>query len=223
MQQYKTEAIVLRRTNYGEADRILTLLTPDHGMVGAIAKGVRKPKSKLAGGLELFAVCDVTLGQGRGQLSIITSARIRQFYGGILKAYERTELAYSMVKKMHTATHTVSEPEFYVTLRDGLGYAGDANLDWRLVEVWFGLRLQALLGHAINLATDTSGQKLRPDGTYHFDFAEHGFYEAPGGRLSGDHIKLLRLLSVKPPLVVAQVKGISGLLDDCLWLVRTLE
>ena len=50
---YRTEAIILRRTNYGEADRVISLITPDRGKISGIAKGVRKPKSKLAGGLEL--------------------------------------------------------------------------------------------------------------------------------------------------------------------------
>lgn len=48
-----TRAIVLRRTNYGETDRILNLLTPE-GKKSVLAKGVRREKSKLAGGIELF-------------------------------------------------------------------------------------------------------------------------------------------------------------------------
>ena len=51
--EIKTLGFVLRRTNYGEADRILNLITPQ-GKISAIAKGVRKPKSKLAGGVEMF-------------------------------------------------------------------------------------------------------------------------------------------------------------------------
>ena len=63
----RTKAIVLRRTNYGEADRILTLLTP-LGQRNAIARGVRREKSRLAGGIELFAVSDVVLHRGKGSL-----------------------------------------------------------------------------------------------------------------------------------------------------------
>ena len=61
MKTYRTQAVVLRRTNYGEADRILQLLTPD-GRRSVMARGVRKEKSKLAGGIELFAVSDVVIG-----------------------------------------------------------------------------------------------------------------------------------------------------------------
>lgn len=63
----RTRAIVLRRTNYGESDRILNLLTPE-GKVAVLAKGVRKEKSRLAGGIELFSISDVVIHQGRSNL-----------------------------------------------------------------------------------------------------------------------------------------------------------
>ena len=69
----RTKAIVLRRTNYGEADRILNLLT-EKGLISAIAHGVRKEKSKLAGGIELFCVSDITAHEGRNNsLHTLTS------------------------------------------------------------------------------------------------------------------------------------------------------
>lgn len=49
----RTQAIILRRTNYGESDRILGLITP-HGKLSVLARGARKEKSRLAGGIELF-------------------------------------------------------------------------------------------------------------------------------------------------------------------------
>ena len=67
MKAHRTRAIVLRRTNYGEADRILQLLTPD-GKKSVMARGVRREKSRLAGGIELFAVSDVVIGEGKGEL-----------------------------------------------------------------------------------------------------------------------------------------------------------
>ena len=84
MKTISTRAIVLRRTNYGEADRILHLLTPE-GRRSVMARGVRKEKSKLAGGIELFAVTDVVLGEGRGELGILTSARLVHFYRHIIE------------------------------------------------------------------------------------------------------------------------------------------
>lgn len=70
----KTEAVVLRSIRYGEADRILHLYTPHHGKVGAIAKGVRRAKSRFGGRLEPFFRVDLILHQGRGDLATVQSA-----------------------------------------------------------------------------------------------------------------------------------------------------
>src|SRR2546427_12774085 len=64
---YRDRAVVLRKLDYGEADRIFTLLTREHGKVGAIAKGVRRPTSKLGPSLELDGHVDVLLAKGRGE------------------------------------------------------------------------------------------------------------------------------------------------------------
>jgi DNA repair protein RecO (recombination protein O) len=70
----KTEAIVLRGIRYGEADRILHLYTPDRGRVSAIAKGVRRAKSRFGGRLEPFFRLNLVLYQGKSDLMTVTSA-----------------------------------------------------------------------------------------------------------------------------------------------------
>ena len=70
----KTEAIVLRSMRYGEADRILSLYTPFRGRVGAIAKGVRKTRSRFGGRLEPFFRLNLVLHEGRSDLMTVTSA-----------------------------------------------------------------------------------------------------------------------------------------------------
>ena len=220
---FRTEAIILRRTNYGEADRVVSLLTPDRGKISAIAKGVRKPKSKLAGGLELLATCDLTIMQGRGDMGLITSARLNEFYGDILHDYDRMQLAYAIMKAVNKAAETVSEPEFYYLLRGGLQFLNMSVIDWRITELWFRLNMHTLLGHGMNLATDREARKLAAEKTYHFDFGENALYQDPRGRFTAEHIKLLRLAAAKNPAVLRQVGGIGEIIDDCLWLLRTLE
>jgi DNA repair protein RecO (recombination protein O) len=73
-QTLKTEAIVLRKLRYGEADTILQLYTHRFGRVGAIAKGVRRSNSRFGGRLEPFFRLDLVLHEGRGELMTITSA-----------------------------------------------------------------------------------------------------------------------------------------------------
>jgi DNA repair protein RecO (recombination protein O) len=222
MRPFSSECIILRRTNYGEADRIISFLTPERGKLSAIAKGVRKPRSKLAGGLELFALCDVTFMEGRGDLALVTSARMRQFFGNILKNYDRMQLGYECVKQINQATETVSEPEFYSLLSDSLANLDDEAIDWRLIELGFRLKLQTLLGHGLNLATTSDGNKLQADQLYHYDFKDNVFYEDRAGRFGSEHITLMRLAAVKSPAVLKQVAGIERVIDDCVWLVRQM-
>jgi DNA repair protein RecO (recombination protein O) len=70
----KTEAVVLRSIRYGEADRILHLYAAARGRVNAIAKGVRKPRSRFGGRLEPFFRLDMVLHEGRGELLTVTGA-----------------------------------------------------------------------------------------------------------------------------------------------------
>jgi DNA repair protein RecO (recombination protein O) len=86
----KTEAIVLRSIRYGEADRVLHLYTPHWGRVGAIAKGVRRARTRFGGRLEPFFRVSLVLYEGRGELMTVTSAetvaphaRLREHHAGL--------------------------------------------------------------------------------------------------------------------------------------------
>ncbi len=223
MQTFRTEVIILRRTNYGEADRILNLLTPERGKASAIAKGVRKAKSKLAGSLELFATCDVTLLGGKSDMFTVSSARLVKFYGGILKDYDRMQLAYELSKLINRATETVSEPEFYYLLRDSFVYLNELSIDYLVVELWFRLRFAVALGVGLNMATTANGEPLKAAEQYNFNFDDMAFMKYPGGRFDEERIKLLRLTQAKDPAILRQVSGMSAALEDCLWLVRALN
>jgi len=72
---YKTEGIILKRKNFGEADKILTIFSKHYGKIKAIAKGIRKVTSKKAGVLELFNHCKLVLAKGK-DLDIITEAQV---------------------------------------------------------------------------------------------------------------------------------------------------
>lgn len=222
MQNLQTEAIILRRTDYGEADRILNLLTPGHGKLSMIAKGVRKPKSKLAGSLELLSTINLTVSIGSKEIGLITAARLVKFYDAILQDYDRTVLTYELMKQINRVTEAVGEPEFYYLLRDALEYLNRLTIDQRLVALWFRLKLAGLLGHGLNLATDVAGGRLAPSQAYNFDFAERALAPHAKGQFTADHIKLLRLATVKDPGVLARIGGTETVIGDCLWLADNL-
>jgi len=90
---YRTEAIVLRRSNFGEADRLLTLYTPEWGKLRVIAKGVRKPTSRKSGHLELFTHSRLLVAKGRN-LDIVTQAETLHSFRPLREDLLRTGWAY---------------------------------------------------------------------------------------------------------------------------------
>lgn len=213
----RTRAIVLRRTNYGEADRILKLITPQ-GQRSVIAKGVRREKSKLAGGIELFAISDVVLQQGRGDLGILTSARLVQFYSHILDDYDRLQFAYEAVNLVAKASEHVDEPEWYDVLSEVYMGLNEASVPLQLVQAWFYLHYAELTGYELNLRADVNGAALDQAKTYMYDINERGLRPSEQGDITANHIKILRLIASRPIRTVAQIGGTGTLLAD-IWLV----
>src|SRR5436190_11607970 len=80
---FKSEAIVLRSIRYGEADRILHLYTPDHGRLGAIAKGARRARSRFGARLEPFFHVDAVLHEGRSELLTVTGVDTIATHGAL--------------------------------------------------------------------------------------------------------------------------------------------
>src|SRR6187551_534403 len=75
---YKTEAVVLRSLRLGEADRVLHLYTLDRGRIGAVAKGIRRTKSRFGARLEPLSHVEVMLHQGAGELQTVTGAQLKR-------------------------------------------------------------------------------------------------------------------------------------------------
>lgn len=214
---------MLRRTNYGEADRIIQFLTPGEGKLSAIAKGSRRQRSKLAGGIELFAVCQVVIHQGKSDLGIVTSARLVTFYRHILDDYDRMTFGYEVLKRVSKASELVPEPEWYRLTVMSFEALDNYAIDRRLVELWFYTQHAIIVGHGLNTASNTKGEGLKVDEQYNYDVAENGFVAHASGNYSADHIKLLRLAATHPPLALAHVKGVSTLVDDCLHLAKLIN
>jgi DNA repair protein RecO (recombination protein O) len=185
-----------------------------------LARGVRREKSRLAGSIELFAVSDVVVAKGKGELGILTSARLIQFYRHILEDYDTLQFAYEAVKQVARASETVDEPEWFEVLRDVLAALDDLAISRQLIETWFYLQYADLLGHALNLRREASGQALSADKQYVYDISEQGLRESPAGEISEAHIKLLRLASSKPLKTLAQIGGLQPILHTCLLTAR---
>ena len=224
MKQLLSQGIVLTRTDYGEADRIVTMLTPEYGKLRLMARGVRKIKSRLAGGIELFSVSDIGFIQGRGEIGTLVSARLRQHYGSIVRDIERVQQGYDVIKMLHRATEDQPEREYFELLRQGFAALDDAAIDLGLLRLWFQAQLLRLSGHTPNLRTDTEEQRLEVSADYDFDFDSVAFTKRGNGLFTAAHIKLLRLLfSGLDPLALHRVQGTAELLPHITPLIETMR
>lgn len=224
MNQLTTTAIILSRTDYGEADRIITLLTPDYGKLTLLAKGVRRIKSKLAGGIELFSVSEITFIKGRGEVGTLVSTRLVKHYERIVSNLDRTMLGYELIKKMHKATEDEPESAYFSLMRQTFEALNDLEADSRLVQLWFLMQLLQLDGYTPNLETDTDGHKLDAAATYTFNFDQAAFIPHPdGGVFAARHIKFLRLgFGPHTPSALAHIQGIGQLVQDVQAIVTTM-
>ncbi|HSX07941.1 MAG TPA: DNA repair protein RecO [Candidatus Saccharimonadales bacterium] len=223
MKQLVTTGIILGRLDYGEADRILTVLTPDHGKLSLLAKGVRRIKSKLAGGIELFSVSNITYIKGRGSLDSLVSTRLVKHYGSIVKRLDRTMLGYELLKQLHRITEDEPEEEYYHLAEQLFEALDDASIEPTVIKVWFAAQLLRLAGHTPNLQTDAAGKVLDAAAKYQFDFNHMAFAPDEQGRFTANHLKYMRLyFSANQPKTLQQVQGGGVLLSDITPLIQTM-
>lgn len=223
MNQLSTQGIILARTNYGEADRIVTMLTPDHGKIRLLARGVRKVRSKLAGGIELFSISDVTYLPGRGGLGTLVSSRLERHFGTVTGQIERVQLGYELIRMLDRATEDEPEQEYFELLGHAFAALDTATVGLPLIRSWFESQLLMLSGHRLNLETDTEGRRLQPDEHYNFDFEQMSFSPHPEASFQAYHIKILRLLyGPHTPQTLQQVGGLGDHLNDLAPLIRSM-
>lgn len=143
---YQTEAIIIKRINLGEADRILTLYTPSLGKIKAVAKGVRRPQSKLGGHVELLTYSRLMLAKGRN-LDIITQAQTINNFLPLKEDLERTASGLYIAELVDAFTPERAEDEelFYLLL-DTLQHLCHAVNSGALLR-YFELHLLAQVGY----------------------------------------------------------------------------
>lgn len=205
MNKYQTDSIVIRRVDYGEYDRIITFLTSSQGKVSAIAKGVKKPKSKMAGGLDLFSTSHVTIMKGKGNLDHVISARLNRFFGNILEDYDRVQMGYKAIKIIDSLTENDAPSPYFHLVANTYSELDDLEVSTSAVEVWFRLQTLKLLGHNPDLE---NFDKFERTAKFNFALDDGQFIEQSSGLYSLDHIKSWRLLLDQRP---SRLKNIQRL------------
>jgi len=224
MKQFNSQAIVLSRISYREADRILTVLTPSYGKLRLIAKGSRAMKSKLAGGIELFSINDIGFIRGRGEMATLISSRLKTNYPNILTDINLVQIGYDFLKIIDRTTEDRVETDYFNLLAGGLAGLNDLMVASDITKLWFLSRLMAISGHMPNLISDISGIDLIISENYEFNHESMAFVRQPKGIFSSNHIKFLRLsFSVNQPAVLGRVNGSRELATNLLPLVSAMR
>lgn len=194
MNRIVTKAVVLNRVNYADNDRILSIITKDHGKLSLIARGARKIKSKLAGSIELFTEFEATIMKGKGSLDNLISAKGINYFTNITKSLERMQVGYNLLKYIDKNTEPSEDELYYDVLIKALEELNNPNIITEKVEAYFISQLIKLSGFSPNLNTDINGDKLSEDNKYLFDTESMSFIERDKGIYDRNDIKILRIL-----------------------------
>lgn len=152
--QFKTEAVVLRTFRYGEADRILHLYTAERGRVGAIAKGVRRVKSRFGGRLEPLFRVNLVLHEGRGELCTVTQAETVAAHPSLRErraALDRAAQACDAVLRLLDSEEP-NRPAYNLLCRELQVLDADPGAATRAHALAFRLKLLLAAGFAPELA-----------------------------------------------------------------------
>ena len=202
MPTYQADAIVLRRVDYGEADRIITLLTREHGKIAAIAKGARRSTRGVGGSLDLFARSQMMLAKGRN-LDVVAQVQRRGDVRNISGDLERTAyacLVAEVVDKMLEDRHPVDDVfDLVVRTLERLNVPGRLA---RADAAWFLMRILEMLGYQPQLDHCPSCGAVLPEAAGWFSpllggvlCAKCGSHDQAGSLLSVNGLKVLRVMA----------------------------
>jgi DNA repair protein RecO (recombination protein O) len=172
--EYQTEAIVIKKTKLGEADSILTFFTPRLGKIQGFAKSLRKPKSKMAGHLELLTYSTVSLARGRGNIDTITGAQTINAFLSLKNDLWLTSCGLYVVELLYqfTAEHQENQPLFQLTLDTLDRLCHEENKE--LVLRYYELHLLESAGYRPQLKECVACHKVLEQATNYFSPAAGG-------------------------------------------------
>ena len=170
---YRDEAIIVRTQKLGEADRIITMLTKEHGRIRGVAKGVRRTMSKFGARLEPGSYVDIQMHAGKTFDTITQVEAIQNFGEEIASDYQRWTIAHAMLETAERFTHQEGEPapqEFQLVV-GGMKALAENRYDPSLILDAFLLRSLSIGGYAPSLSACSRCEKPGP----------HRFFSLVGG------------------------------------------
>ena len=158
MATYRDQAIVLRTQKLGEADRIITLFTKEHGRLRAVAKGVRRTKSRWGARLEPASLVDLQLYQGKNLDTVTQAEGIENFGDALSGDYQQWTIASAILESAERFTAQEHEPalQHYLLVVGALRALAHKTYDPSLILDAYLLRSLAVAGYAPS-TTNCSG------------------------------------------------------------------
>ena len=142
---FKTEGVILARRNFAEADRILTICSRDHGKIVALAKGVRRPRSRKAGHLELGNWCRIFVARGRN-LDLLTEVELKRSFGIVDFSEQKANKIYHLLELVDNLTAEKQKNLSVFILLVGFIKRITDGEDFRLLSLTFKIKLLSTLG-----------------------------------------------------------------------------
>ena len=215
-ESFSDKAIILRRVNVGEADRILSILTESHGKISVRAKSVRKLTSKLAGAVEPFCYSELHLVQGK-KYATLAGAKIINMYARAREDFEKLTLSCEFIEVVERNLHDgLAHKEVFGLLKNSLEFL-DSNNQLSIINhklrSYFILNFLKNLGYEPQLGICAHCHEKIEAGRQLFSFAHGGLlcgkcdcddFEAL--EISVDLVKVLRLFLSSDISIISRLK-----------------
>lgn len=172
MRTYSDQAVVLGSHKFGEADKVVILLTRDHGKIRAVAKGVRKTKSSIGARLEPMSIIEVSMRAGR-ELDTVDQVRLLSPLNGVRGDFDRIRQGLSMIETLDKVTPDREPvPQHFELLTRALRFLDDrwsplllSSFFWRVIQIEGSMpQLESCVACGVS------------DSLEYFDFVEGGVH-----------------------------------------------
>lgn len=193
MSTYRTQAVVLGSYKFGEADKVVVLLTESYGKIRAVAKGIRKTKSSIGARLEPMSIVDISLRSGR-ELDTVDQVKLVATHAHLRDDFNRLRQGLAMVETINKITPDRDPvPNLYTLLSRALSALNESTSP--LMLAGFFWRLLAIEGHAPQL--DACVSCGGTDGLTTFNAQDGGIHCSSCGNgisVSQSAVQVLRLM-----------------------------
>ncbi len=205
--RYNTQALVLKKTDRGEADRIITFYTKEYGKLQITGKAIRKMKSKLKSTTDLFYLSDIDFIQGKS-FKTLTDAREIDSFCGIRSDFEKTRAAFKISEEVDKKIiGEEADKNLWRILIESFKRMDSSSFSGFLIYHYFAWSFLSVLGYEVNFDSCS----LCGGGLNHFLFfdSEQGFVCSncsQGKRISSEAFKVMRLLAERDWDMLKRVK-----------------